>query len=77
MIKSIMGRLIMEFTGTLLFTMFFTSGSNGVILLGLWILNIFFWKISGSHFNPAISFAYIFRKVNGMNWKMALCYIVA
>ena len=77
MLKKMLSRLIMEFTGTLLFTMFFTSGSQSVILLGLWILNVFFWKISGSHFNPAVTFAFIFRKNDGMNWKAALAYIVA
>ena len=66
----------MEFVGTLIFTMFFCSGSNSVILLGLWITNIFFWKISGSHFNPAITFAYMFRKDKRMHWNLAVSYIV-
>ena len=77
MLKFSMSKLIMELVGTLLFTMFFTCGTQSVILLGLWITNIFFWKISGSHFNPAITFAYIFRKDQKMDWKLALAYIVA
>jgi glycerol uptake facilitator-like aquaporin len=32
------------------------------LLLGLWILTIFGYRISGSHYNPAISFAFMFRK---------------
>jgi glycerol uptake facilitator-like aquaporin len=32
------------------------------MLAGLWILIVFGWRISGSQFNPAITFAYMFRK---------------
>ena len=77
MLKYSLSKLIMEFIGTLIFTMFFTCGVQPVILLGLWITNCFFWKISGSHFNPAITFAYIFRKDKPMDWKLAIAYIVA
>lgn len=78
MLKYSLSKLVMEFVGTMWFTMFFTSGSSTTMLLGLWILNIFFWKISGSHFNPAVSFAMIFRKdEKKMGWKLALSYIVA
>ena len=77
MLKFSMSKLIMEFLGTLIFTMFFTSNNQAVILMGLWITNCFFWKISGSHFNPAVTFAYIFRKDNSMDWKLALAYIIA
>jgi glycerol uptake facilitator-like aquaporin len=78
MIRFSLSKLIMEMVGTCLLTMFFSSGSSGVILLGLWILNVFFWKISGSHFNPAVTFAYMFRKdEKKMGWKIALAYMVA
>ena len=78
MLKFSLSKLIMEFTGTLFFTMFFTSGAPSIMLLGLWILTIFFWKISGSHFNPAVSFAFMFRKdEKRMPWKLALSYMVA
>lgn len=99
MIKFSLSKLVMEFTGTLFFTMFFTAGasltvdlsditgvdisynfsgtSQSIILLGLWILNVFFWKISGSHFNPAVTFAFMFRRdERKMHWKLALAYIV-
>ena len=78
MLKLSLSKLVMEAIGTLLLTMFFCCGSQSVILLGLWITNIFMWKISGSHFNPAVTFAYIFRRdENKMHWKIALSYIVA
>ena len=48
MLKFSLSKLVMEFVGTMLLTMFFSTGSDATILLGLWILNIFFWKISGS-----------------------------
>jgi len=78
MIRFSLSKLIMEMVGTMLLTMFFSSGAPPVMLLGLWILNIFFWKISGSHFNPAVTFAYMFRKdEKKMGWKIALAYMVA
>ena len=78
MIKYSLSKLVMEMVGTMLLTMFFYTGSSATILLGLWILNIFFWKISGSHFNPAVTFAYMFRKDDRkMGWKIALAYMVS
>jgi len=81
MIKFSLSKLVMEFTGTLILTMFFCISSVGpqaILLLGLWITNIFFWKISGSHFNPAVTFAFIFRRdERKMHWKLAIAYIVA
>lgn len=32
------------------------------MLLVIWVLTIFGWKISGAHYNPCISVAYMFRK---------------
>lgn len=78
MLKFSLSKLVMECIGTLLLTVFFSTNSSTVILLGLWILNIFFWKISGSHFNPAVTFAFMFRKDDRkMGWKIALSYMVA
>ena len=78
MLKFSMSKLVMGFVGTLFLTIFFSTGNSPVILLGLWILNIFFWKISGSHFNPAVTFAFMFRKDDKkMPWKIALAYMVA
>ena len=78
MLKLSLSKLVMEAVGTMLFTMFFTSLSQPVILLGLWITNIFMWKISGSHFNPAVTFAYLFRRDESqMKWDQVLAYCVA
>merc|ERR1711953_692701 len=78
MIRFSLSKLVMEMVGTCLLTMFFCCGHSGVILLGLWILNIFFWKISGSHFNPAVTFAFMFRRDDKrMSWKLALAYMMA
>lgn len=62
MFKYSASKLIFEFVGTMLFTMFFTSGTQSVILAGLFLMTCFCWKISGSHFNPAITFAFMLRK---------------
>ncbi len=32
------------------------------MLLVIWVLTIFGWKISGAHYNPCISVAYMLRK---------------
>lgn len=77
MLKFSMSKLVMEFIGTLFLTLFFISGQSVVILLGLWILTIFFWKISGSHFNPAVTLSLIFRKdEKKISVKLAIAYIV-
>ena len=77
-LKGAMSKLIMEAIGTLFFTMFFCGYLQSTILLGLWILNIFMWKISGSHFNPAVTFAFMFRKDDKrFHWTLALAYMVA
>ena len=76
MLKFSLSKLIMEFIGTLFLTLFFSSGNSMCILLGLWILTIFFWKISGSHFNPAVTFSLIFRKdERKISVQLALAYI--
>jgi len=56
-------RLLYEMVGTSLFTMVFLSCDAGVgrLVLALWVLTVFCWRISGSHFNPAISFAFMLR----------------
>lgn len=48
-----------------------------MLLACLWILTVFLWKISGSHFNPAISFAYMFRKdEKKISAKLCICYML-
>jgi len=72
-------RLIYELFGTLLLTMvFLTHGAGpGKILMAVWILTVFCWKVSGSHFNPIISFAYIFRKdTSGLPRLLMILYML-
>jgi glycerol uptake facilitator-like aquaporin len=79
-LKYSISKLLYEFIGTLLFTMVFLSTAigSGRIIISLWILTVFCWKISGSHFNPAISFAYLFRRDSGgLPRMLALLYMVA
>lgn len=62
-------RLVYELIGTMLLTMTFLTHNSGTgrILMAVWILTVFCWKVSGSHFNPCISVAYMFRKdTNGL-----------
>ena len=77
MIKFSMSKIIMEMIGTAFLTLFFISGFETTILLGLWILTIFFWKITGSHFNPAVTLAFMLRKDTGrFSRKLGICYLI-
>ena len=60
-IKFAMSKLVMECFCTFVFTLLFLTGSNITILVGLWILTIFSWKISASQMNPAVTLAFMFR----------------
>lgn len=64
LIRYSLSKLVVECFGTFMMTLFFYEGGQAVMLLGLWILIVFGWKISGSQYNPAITFAYMFRKDN-------------
>jgi glycerol uptake facilitator-like aquaporin len=47
------------------------------LLLVLWVLTIFGLKISGAHYNPAISFAFMLRKdVGNFPRPLAIAYIL-
>lgn len=64
--------------GTLFFTMFFVTHNSIVMLLGLWIITIFFWKLSGSMFNPAVTLALMFRRDDKkMPLALGIGFIVA
>ena len=44
----------------------------------MWVLTIFGFKISGSHYNPAISLAFMFRKdIGHFPRPLGIAYIVA
>ena len=59
--------LLFEFLGTLLLTAlwnscFYAGGDPTGLLCGFFILLIFSARISGSHFNPAVTLSFMFRK---------------
>ena len=60
-IKFAFSKLVMEFFGTFVFTLLFETQSEVVMLMGLWIMTIFAWKISQSQLNPAVTLAFMFR----------------
>ena len=73
--------LIFEFLGTLLLTSLFNScftAKDGVgLFVGFFILLIFSARISGSHFNPAVTLAFMLRKDTGrFSRKLGICYII-
>ena len=47
-IKFALSKLIMEFFGTFVFTLLFETHAQPIMLIGLWVLTIFAWKISAS-----------------------------
>jgi glycerol uptake facilitator-like aquaporin len=75
--------LLFEFLGTLLLaslwnTCLLSGGSASSFLVGFFILLIFSARISGSHFNPAITLAFMFRKdVGRFSRLLGLLYIAA
>ena len=73
--------LIFEFLGTLLLTSLynscFQSGDGTGLFVGFFILLIFSARISGSHFNPAVTLAFMLRKDTGrFSRKLGICYII-
>ena len=79
--------LLFEFLGTLLLTALWNScwyaGFDHVgLLCGFFILLIFSARISGSHFNPAVTLSFMFRKdVSGGSGRfsrvLGILYIAA
>lgn len=51
---------------------------QGPLLFGLWVLIVFGFKISGSHYNPAITLAFMFRRdVGNFNRATGILYIAS
>ena len=74
--------LLFEFLGTMLLTALFASVfatlDGAGLLCGFFILLIFSARISGSHFNPAITLAFMFRRDTGrFSRLLGLLYIAA
>lgn len=74
--------------GTAMLTLLFIStamnisnGSSGItsLLMGLFVLIMFSARISGSHFNPIITFSFMIGDVkqNGFNRLLGLLYVAA
>lgn len=73
--------LIFEFMGTAMLSLLYNNCSLyfelGGFLLGIWVLIIFSAKISGSHYNPAVTLAFMFRKdVGRFSRVLGLAYII-
>lgn len=73
-------KLLFECIGTMFLTIIFNCSQEKApqtaLLLGLWVILIFGYKISGSHYNPAISLAFMMRKdVGKFPRPLAIAYI--
>jgi glycerol uptake facilitator-like aquaporin len=77
MLESLM-ILIFEMIGTGFLTMLFLATGGGVaIFVGFFILLILSARISGSHYNPVVTFAFMLRKDRGQfNWKLGVLYML-
>ncbi len=78
-VKSSILFLLFELIGTMLMTLLQTTvyGTSINYVLGVWVLILFSWKISGAHFNPAISLAFMLRKdVGKFPRPLGLAYIL-
>ncbi len=79
-IKYSMSKLITELFGTFLVTMLFISNYQIGLVLGLWIITVFAWRISKAQFNPAITLAYMIRRdkdADHMSITLGICYMIA
>ena len=80
-IKESFLRLMFEFTGTALLTSLWlscmASGDVIGIFVGFFVLLVFSARISGSHFNPAVTLAFMFRReTGGFSRLLGLGYIL-
>lgn len=74
--------LLFEFLGTMLLASLwntcFVTRDTVSFLVGFFVLLIFSARISGSHFNPAITLAFMFRRdIGRFSRLLGLLYIVA
>jgi glycerol uptake facilitator-like aquaporin len=71
--------LIFEMFGTGMLTMLFLSAYNAMSLfIGFFVLLIFSARISGSHYNPIVTLAFMLRKDAGQfNRWLGILYMVA
>ena len=75
-IKGNLLKLLIELIGTFFFALIFFCGPGG-LLFGLWVLLIIGIRISGAHYNPAVTFAFMVRKNTGSFTRLlGLAYIL-
>jgi glycerol uptake facilitator-like aquaporin len=77
-IKYALARLLYECFGTYILTLMFISAPENSfpLFLTFWITTAFAIRVSGAHFNPAISFAFSLRKDTGsISRKLAVWYM--
>jgi len=81
MIKFAAAKLMYELIGTFIITLTYININTNtpvLIFFVMWITNSFCLRVSGAHFNPAISFAFSLRKdTGGLPRKLAIAFILA
>jgi len=74
-------RLFFEFLGTCFLTCLFMAEYNALsMFLGVFVLLLFCWRISESHFNPVVTLAWILREDEGhreFGMGLGLLYMLA
>ena len=80
-IKESLLRLVFEMMGTCLLTTLWLSttisGDSIGFFVGFFVLLVFSARISGSHFNPAVTLAFMLRKeTGGFSRILGLAYIL-
>ena len=69
--------LIFEFMGTFFLACAYESLINMQLFLAFFILLLFSARISGSHYNPAVTLAFMFRRDTGQFSKsLGILYII-
>ena len=76
-----LSKFIVEVAGTAVLSIFYSTvgDKQAGMLLGFWIITLFGVAVSGSHFNPAITIAIMFRKNSnfGSRRLLGIMYIIA
>ena len=69
--------LLFEFIGTAILTLFYRCTSSITFVLAYWVILSLCLRISGSHFNPALTLAFMFRKTVGrFSRKLGILYML-
>jgi len=65
-----------EFVGTFFMTAIFIEGSLGAMFFGYFVALLMAANISGAHFNPAVTLAFMIRKENKLPKGIAFLYML-